>query len=369
MPAITSNGGGTAANVSVAENTTAVTTVAADYAGGGTLTYTILQSGDGALFNLNPTTHALSFKTAPDFEAPADGNKNNVYDVTVKASDGTNEDTQLLHVSVTNKNDNAPVIASNGGGAAAKVSVAENKTAVTTVAATDKDGNTLTYAIKAGGDGALFKLNSATHALSFKAAPDFEAPADANKDNVYDVTVQASDGAHVDTQVLHVSVTDVAGVTIVGSNKNDKIDATHTPSGQPLPTNEEDTISGGNKNDNISGLGGNDTLSGGTSKFKKGKPKGTNKLTGGDGADGFKFDTKLKKSKTKVMDFDSAEGDKVLLAKSIFHDKKLKDGDISAHDFKKLFDYTKHGTLKYDGDTVAKFAGKPDLHFDDLMLV
>ena len=170
--------------------------------------------------------------------------------------------------------DNAPVITSNGGGAAANVSVAENTTAVTTVAATDKDGNTLTYTIKAGGDGALFKLNSATHALSFKSAPDFEAPADANKDNVYDVAVQVSDGTHVDTQVLHVSVTDVAGVTIVGSKKNDKIDATHTPSGQPLPTNEEDTISGGNKNDTIFGLAGNDTLSGGNVQIQEGQAEG-----------------------------------------------------------------------------------------------
>ncbi|SDB16706.1 cadherin repeat domain-containing protein [Bauldia litoralis] len=265
-------------------------------------------------------------------------------------------------------NEHAPAINSNGGGAAANVSVAENTTAVTTVAASDDDGDTLAYTILAGGDGALFKLHPITHALSFKAAPDFEAPKDANKDNIYDVTVRVSDGAKADTQTLHVSVTDIGGVTIVGSKKNDKIDASHTPKGQPLPTNEEDTIAGGKKNDTIFGLGGDDTLSGGTSQFKKGKAKGANKLTGGDGADGFLFDTKLKKSKTKVMDFDSAEGDTVLLASSIFKHKKLKDGDISAKDFKKLFDYTK-GVLKYDGDEVAKFAGKPDLDADDLLLV
>ncbi|MEQ8701837.1 MAG: cadherin repeat domain-containing protein [Bauldia litoralis] len=265
-------------------------------------------------------------------------------------------------------NEHAPAINSNGGGAAANVSVAENTTVVATVAASDDDGDILTYTILAGGDGALFKLHPTTHALSFKAAPDFEAPKDANKDNIYDVTVRVSDGAKADTQTLHVSVTDIGGVTIVGSKKNDKIDASHTPKGQPLPTNEEDTIAGGKKNDTIFGLGGDDTLSGGTSQFKKGKAKGANKLTGGDGADGFLFDTKLKKSKTKVMDFDSAEGDTVLLASSIFKHKKLKDGDISAKDFKKLFDYTK-GVLKYDGDEVAKFAGKPDLDADDLLLV
>lgn len=262
----------------------------------------------------------------------------------------------------------APSITSNGGGSQGNVAVAENTTVVTKVVANDDVGDILTYKILAGGDGALFKLHPTTHALSFKSAPDFEAPKDANKDNIYDVTVQVSDGAKADTQTLHVSVTDIGGVTIVGSKKNDKIDASHTPKGQPLPTNEEDTIAGGKKNDTIFGLGGDDTLSGGTSWFKKGKAKGANKLTGGDGADGFLFDTKLKKSKTKVMDFDSAEGDTVLLASSIFKHKKLKDGDISAKDFKKLFDYTK-GVLKYDGDEVAKFAGKPDLDADDLLLV
>ncbi len=284
---------------------------------------------------------------------------------TVKTATIVNDDSALVIID----NDHAPVITSNGGGAAANVSVAENTTAVTTVAATDADGDALTYAIKAGGDGALFKLDPTTHALSFKAAPDFEAPADAGANNIYDVTVQASDGANVDTQLLHVSVTNVAGVTIHGSKKNDKIDATHAPAGQPLPTNEEDTISGGRKNDDISGLGGNDTLSGGRSKFKEGKPKGVNKLTGDDGADNFLFGSKLQRSKTKVMDFDSAEGDKVLLAKSIFDDYRFKDGDISENDFQKLFDYTKHGTLKYDGEKVAKFVGAPDLHADDFMLV
>ena len=254
-------------------------------------------------------------------------------------------------------------------GAQANVAVAENTTTVTKVAASDDVGDVLSYKILAGGDGALFTLHPTTNVLSFKSAPDFEKPRDNNKDNVYQVTVQVSDGTDVTVQTLHVSVTNVVGVTIVGSKKNDRIDAKNTPKGQPFPTNEEDTISGGKGNDIIFGLGGNDTLSGGTSVFKNGKAKGANKLTGGDGADRFLFDSKLKKSMTTVMDFNSAEGDKVLLAKSIFKHKRLNDGDISAKDFKKLFDYTKNGTLKFNGETVAKFAGKPNLDVHDLILV
>ena len=72
-----------------------------------------------------PATGALSFIAAPNFEAPTDAGGNNVYDVIVRASDGTLFDTQAIAVTVTNRNE-APVITSNGGGATATVNVLEN---------------------------------------------------------------------------------------------------------------------------------------------------------------------------------------------------------------------------------------------------
>ena len=46
--------------------------------------------------------------------------------------------------------------------------------------------------------------------LSFNAAPDFEAPTDANGDNVYVVHVEASDGnGGTATQTINVTVTPV----------------------------------------------------------------------------------------------------------------------------------------------------------------
>ena len=48
-----------------------------------------------------------------------------------------------------------------------------------------------------------------TRIVSFKASPDYDMPGDSNGDNVYEVTVRASDGAnHKDMQVA-VKVTDV----------------------------------------------------------------------------------------------------------------------------------------------------------------
>jgi hypothetical protein len=59
-------------------------------------------------------------------------------------------------------------------------------------------------------DAARFAIVASTGVLTFAAAPDFENPTDANHDNVYEVTVQASDGhGGTDQQALSVTVTDV----------------------------------------------------------------------------------------------------------------------------------------------------------------
>ncbi|HYQ38752.1 MAG TPA: M10 family metallopeptidase C-terminal domain-containing protein, partial [Pseudomonas sp.] len=104
----------------------------------------------------------------------------------------------------------APVITSDGGGATAARTVAENTTAVTTVTASDADAaDTLTYSISGGADAARFSINAQTGVLSFVAAPNFEAPTDAGGNNVYDVIVQVSDGIAVDTQALAVTIQNV----------------------------------------------------------------------------------------------------------------------------------------------------------------
>jgi len=128
----------------------------------------------------------------------------NVYNVTVAASDGPNTGTQALALTVTNLNDNPPVITST-----ASVSVAENQTAVLTVTATDADGDTPTFSLSGIADVGLFAINSTTGVLTFTSAPDFENPVDADTDNNYLVTVTADDGANTVFQNLTVTVDDV----------------------------------------------------------------------------------------------------------------------------------------------------------------
>jgi hypothetical protein len=215
--AITSNGGGANAAVTVSENNKAVTTVVAADVDGDPIEYLLIGGADFASFTINSTTGELAFKVAPDFEAPADSGADNVYEVIVWASDGHYTDYQTIAVTVANVVEPV-VITSSGGGAGGSVAVAENGTVVATVTATNRDGGTLTYAIAGGADAARFTIDARTGALAFVAAPNFEAPADAGANNVYDVVVSASNGSSSDTQALAVTVGNVnEGVTITSN--------------------------------------------------------------------------------------------------------------------------------------------------------
>jgi Ca2+-binding RTX toxin-like protein len=101
-PRIGSNGGGDTASLSIPENIATVTTVTAtDADAGTTLTYSISGGADAALFQINASTGALSFISAPNFEQPADADHNNSYIVQVRASDGSLFDDQAITVNVT----------------------------------------------------------------------------------------------------------------------------------------------------------------------------------------------------------------------------------------------------------------------------
>ncbi|MEZ6035156.1 MAG: DUF2341 domain-containing protein [Planctomycetaceae bacterium] len=158
-------------------------------------------------------SHAASFSLNPDgsFNYVHDGSETTTDSFTYRVSDGTLTDTATVVLTITPVNDNTPVITSNGGGATAAISVAENTTAVTTVTATDADlpAQTLTYSISGGADAAKFSINSTTGVLTFVTAPNFEAPTDNGTNNVYNVNVQVTDGTLTDTQAITITVTDV----------------------------------------------------------------------------------------------------------------------------------------------------------------
>jgi hypothetical protein len=206
--------------VAFAENqavgTTVFTATSADADAGATRTLS-LTGPDAALFAINQTTGAVTFVASPNFEATP---TRTTFTVSVVSTDqaGLATTSAPVTINLTNVNE-APTFAA----ATQAVTVAENTaiaTAVATATATDPDaGTTLTYSLT-GADAALFTV-SPTGVVTFRASPDFENPGDADRNNVYLVSVVASDGGNAAltaTQAITVTVTDVPeGVVLVGT--------------------------------------------------------------------------------------------------------------------------------------------------------
>lgn len=100
--------------------------------------------------------------------------------------------------------------------------------------AADPDGNPLTFSLSGGADRAAFAL-SAAGALSFVNPPDFENPADADRNNVYLVQIGVSDGLTSAVLDLAITVTnssaDAFRVTRVGTGFNQPLYLTAVPDG------------------------------------------------------------------------------------------------------------------------------------------
>jgi uncharacterized delta-60 repeat protein/CSLREA domain-containing protein len=107
---------------------------------------------------------------------------------------------------ITPVND-APVFVSGGGAAAVTMVQPENVADVLTLVASDVDADALRFSIAGGADAAGFAVDAVTGQLRFLGAPDFERPADADGDGVYEVIVEAADGeGGVATQALRIVV-------------------------------------------------------------------------------------------------------------------------------------------------------------------
>ncbi|MDE0352917.1 MAG: Ig-like domain-containing protein [bacterium] len=178
------------------------TYTATDPDAGASVTWT-LSGTDAADFEIS-TGGVLSFAQAPDLEDPQDSDTDNEYSVTVKASDGSLEDTLDVTVTVSGVNDSPSIT-----GGPASVSYAENDSAaVGTYTATDPEDDSITWSVS-GTDAADFSITSPGGVLTFASSPDYESPADADTDNVYSVTVEASDGNTSTTRAVTVTVTGV----------------------------------------------------------------------------------------------------------------------------------------------------------------
>ena len=94
------------------------------------------------------------------------------------------------------------------------IELPEERDVVITLNGEDVDGDGLKYSILGGTDHAVFDI-APEGRISFKSIPDFESPADVGGDNVYEVSVQVSDGSAVASAELTVVILDVVEGRVV----------------------------------------------------------------------------------------------------------------------------------------------------------
>jgi Ca2+-binding RTX toxin-like protein len=197
------------------------------------------------------------------------------------------------------------------------------------------------------------------------------------------------------------SGTNQPGVTIYVGAGNHLIDATHTVSGQPLPTNGNDsvivmgpgndTVHAGGGNDTLTGGPGNDVLyAGGGNDVLAGR-SGSNVLVGATGHDRFVFNTALVPNAqgvahnfSQVLHFDPVN-DRIELSHAVF--SKIASGVLSSAAFgtgpgphdtaERIIYHPVSGYLTYDPDGSGPAHGvefgkvAPNLHLthSDFLIV
>ena len=169
-----------------------------------TLTWSLSgdDSDDFSISKTGSSTGSLTFNIPTDYEDPADHDGDNVYWVTVQASDGTATGMLPVTVTVTDANE-APEFPSTETG---ERSVSENLPAGVSVgapvAAEDDDNDRLTYTL--GGAGASsFDIVETSGQLLTRASLDYEAR------TTHMVTVTARErSTATDTIIVTITVTD-----------------------------------------------------------------------------------------------------------------------------------------------------------------
>ena len=179
-----------------------------------TLTYTLTDEdgstdGDSASFGIDWGTGQILTKDDLDHETKG------TYTVVVRATDPsgipsmgtaqiTNSGTVTVMITVTDVNDAPVVVASSSTPPTFNETAGDIADPLETYTESDQDEGAPDRTWSLGGaDGSKFDI--AAGALTFKKKPDYEKPTDADMDNGYEVTVQASDGKL--TGMLKVKVT------------------------------------------------------------------------------------------------------------------------------------------------------------------
>ena len=165
---------------------------------------------DAGVFRIDSRTGVLTLP-AQDFENPADDDVDNAYDITVRATDSdSNEGEAAITVRVTNSAETSTVTIEG----LSNDSIPEN-VAWTSPAPIARGAIGAVSWDKEGPDADAFDIDLSSGILTLSAR-NYEDPTDIDGDNVYAVTVKATDSDNnADVQPIDVRVTDLQEVSTV----------------------------------------------------------------------------------------------------------------------------------------------------------
>lgn len=169
-----------------------------------------LGGADQGLFSIDSITGVVTL-VAQDYEFPSDANEDNTYEVSITATDADgNSATEFGLITV----DDAVEITMFSIDTIANVSVSEHQGY--TGPAPNITGSpigTVTWSL-GGADQGLFSIDSLTGVVTL-VAQDYESPSDADEDNVYEVSITATDAdGNSATASWLISIDDVVEVVV-----------------------------------------------------------------------------------------------------------------------------------------------------------
>ena len=159
------------------------------------LTWSIASGNDDGVFAIGASTGAITVADTTNLDKETTAS----YDLVVQATDGTTPDTETITITIT---DVAPTVTDTAANLAETASASD---AVVTVSTTG-DTTSLTWSIASGNDDGVFAIGASTGAITVADTTNLDREATAS----YDLVVQATDGTTPDTEIITITITDVA---------------------------------------------------------------------------------------------------------------------------------------------------------------
>ena len=191
----------------IGEDATIYIAAAAD-ADGDTVSYSITGGNDAGVFGIDASTGVVSLLSGQSLDAEGTSS----YTLTITASsqargEAAKTETLDVDITVTNVNDEAPVVTSGATGDAVAENVVVDTSTVIYTAAGTYDVTPIVWSLKAGNsdDAALFSIDISSGVVTFQSdtTPDFEAKPS------YDFTIVATSGSLSAEQDVSIAVTNV----------------------------------------------------------------------------------------------------------------------------------------------------------------